>query len=302
MTTGLREPLTLALVINDRAGGLLAGANGLAGLHARLAAAGCEVRDVPDGALPARIRMAAEAAQAVVVAGGDGTIACAAGILAGTDRALGILPAGTMNLLAHDLGLPVGDLPAAAEVLTRGQVRRIDLGQVGDHAFTCACMLGTPARIGHHRERARRHGAGLGPWLRLARAAWRVLRRDRPRRMVLRVDGRATAVRTSSLTITVGALDDAAGRSFGRTVLDGGRLCAYVLQQRTAWGLLRLAWRLATGRVRDPALRRLDGQEIEVTAAAGALRVLIDGEEHLMPSPLSFSLRRRALAVIAPAA
>ena len=49
----------------------------------------------------------------LVIAGGDGTIACAAQQIVGTDVTLGILPFGTMNLLAVDLGIPVGNIAAA---------------------------------------------------------------------------------------------------------------------------------------------------------------------------------------------
>ncbi len=297
---------SFALVLNDRAGALLAAGtqDAAARLAGSLAASGLALHDVPHGTLVERIRAAAATADVVVVGGGDGSIACAAQCLAGSDRVLAILPAGTMNLLARDLRLPVGDLDAAAELLVSGAVRRIDLGEVAGQVFTCACMLGTPARIGHHRELARRRGSGPLAWLRVARAAWRAARRDRALHLILRIDGREMRVRTPSLTITVNALDDTTGRAFGRSVLDGGRLCAYVLARRRPWDLARLAWHLATGTVRDPALRRLDGQSIEVRArgAAGsaALRVLIDGEEHLLAPPLRFTLRAQVLGVIAP--
>ena len=58
--------------------------------------------------------------------GGDGTIAAAAQRLAGTGVPLGILPLGTMNLLARDLGLPTG-LEAAAAALAHGHARAVDV-------------------------------------------------------------------------------------------------------------------------------------------------------------------------------
>lgn len=66
------------------------------------------------------------------MAGGDGTVACAARVLAGGAMPLGILPSGTMNLLARDLAIPIGDLAAAVVCLAEGMPRAIDVGEVGD--------------------------------------------------------------------------------------------------------------------------------------------------------------------------
>ena len=112
--TALPHDTRLSLVLNEKAGALLAG-GGTPDLAARLEAGGAVTRLVPPGDLPARLRAAMQDADGVVVAGGDGTVACAAAALAGTGTPLGILPGGTMNLLACDLNLPIGDMEAAAE-------------------------------------------------------------------------------------------------------------------------------------------------------------------------------------------
>jgi diacylglycerol kinase family enzyme len=309
MTTDLQDKPAhtaarrLALVLNDKAGALLAGGDHADQLRARLEQAGVTLQEVADGTLPDRIEAAAASgADAIVVAGGDGTVACACQVVAGKNLTLGVVPAGTMNLLAKDLRLPIDDVKASADLLAAGTTRLIDAGQVGDTIFACACMLGAPARIGHHREVGRHRGNGLFAWLHVARAAWRALRRNRAHRLILRVDGTAHRVKTLSLTITVNALDDASGHAFGRTVLDGGTLCAYVVRRHSFWNLLRAAVRMTTGASKDPAVKRLDGSIIEVDSKyAAALRILIDGEEHLLPPPLRFTVRPRALRMIAPA-
>jgi YegS/Rv2252/BmrU family lipid kinase len=86
----------------------------------------------------------------VVGVGGDGLVVQVATVLAETRTALGIIPAGTGNLLAGNLKIP-RDNRAAVKTLLRGRERRIDLGSVKvdgtDHAFTVACGVGFDAEV-----------------------------------------------------------------------------------------------------------------------------------------------------------
>ena len=270
-------------------------------LAARLEAGGAATRQVPPGKLPARLRDALEDADAVVVAGGDGTVACAASALAGTGTPLGILPGGTMNLLACDLHLPIADLDAAADVILAGQTRDIDVGMIGEHVFLCACMLGEPARLGRHREQSRLHGR-VWRFVRMARAAARIVATPRRLRLTLTVDGVAHKLKTSALTITLNALEDGQGRMFGRAVLDGGQLVAYAVCRSSVFALVRSFVRMARGRPRDPALLVLEGEAMRIESGLGALHVLVDGEERLMTTPVDLTIRPRALRVFAPVA
>jgi diacylglycerol kinase family enzyme len=289
----------LALVLNEKAGALLADASVAETLRNGLAAAGVTLTEPPPGPLPGRLEEAARDADVVVVAGGDGTVACAAGVLAGTEVALGVVPCGTMNLLAKDLGLPTEDQAAAAAIIVAGHTRQIDLGLAGGRPFLCACMIGAPARLGRHREQARRLG-WFWQWPRIARAALFVLWRPRHRRLVLTVDGHAHKLRTQSLTITLGEVSDASGHLFGRSRLDSGVLCAYAVRRRSVLDLLRVGWRLARGQPRDPALSVYSGCAMTVQGRARVLHVMVDGEVQLMQSPVEFSLHPGALKVVAP--
>jgi diacylglycerol kinase family enzyme len=85
-------------------------------------------------------------AQVLFVCGGDGTVRAAAEALAGTQVALAVLPAGTGNVLALNLGLPL-DIPSGVRVATRGGRRRIDVGEVDGRRFTVAAGIGLDAQM-----------------------------------------------------------------------------------------------------------------------------------------------------------
>jgi hypothetical protein len=124
----------VAVVLNGNAEALLQRSGTQSELRSLLAEAGFQAEFISDeGSLPARVaraRAVRSGADAVIVAGGDGTIACAAQELAGGQIPLGILPFGTMNLLARDLNLPIGDIAAGIRIIAEGRVRRIDVGEV----------------------------------------------------------------------------------------------------------------------------------------------------------------------------
>ncbi len=97
------------------------------------------------------IRFAAEAAQqgarTVVAAGGDGTINLVANGIAGTGTRLGIIPVGTMNVFASELGLPVNNVAAAWDIVQHGTPRRIDLPVAGGRRFVQMAGVGLDAQV-----------------------------------------------------------------------------------------------------------------------------------------------------------
>lgn len=293
----------VAVVANGAAGALLADPQAEAAMAHQFSQSGLKAVFVPPdaGTLPERLAQArASGADAVVVAGGDGTIACAAAELLGTGTILGILPFGTMNLLAKDLGIPIGDTAGAIAVLTQGAVRAIDVGDVNGHIFLCASMLGLPAKLGRHRERGRKANP-LFAWTRFAIAAVRALLRGRQVRLHLRTDTGERVVRAQSISITVNPLDAASGRAFGRVKLDGGLFGLYVIARLRLRDLPRLAWRAVAGRIEaDKAVRESGARHLVIGAASRSLRVMNDGEARLLRPPLRYRIRSRALLVMAP--
>src|SRR5262245_24957550 len=105
-----------------------------------------EVRSVPGDELPARARAAVDARpDAVIAAGGDGTVSAVASALAGGETPLGVIPAGTLNHFAKDLGIPL-TLTEAVQTIAALHIERIDLGRVNDRIFLNNASLGVYAR------------------------------------------------------------------------------------------------------------------------------------------------------------
>jgi diacylglycerol kinase family enzyme len=309
MTFGIKADTRIAVVLNAASGAFLEGPNLAAALPDLLRGAGfmAEFIGPEAGTLPRRIELACAAgADMVVVAGGDGTIACAAQCLAGKGIVLGILPLGTMNVLAKDLEIPIGDVAAAVAVLRDGQVREIDAAEVNGRIYLCASMLGLPARLARYREAGRGKGSVYGLWLRFARAALRAFARYGAPRIALTVDGKTVDLRAAAIVITPNLLDDATGRRLGRDRLDAGRLGLYAVKHITLSSVLRLAARLVLRNIRhDPDLHGQSAGQVVVTRIGRrhrkAIRVMNDGEVMLMAPPLTYRILPRALRVMAPA-
>jgi diacylglycerol kinase family enzyme len=236
---------------------------------------------------------------AVIVAGGDGTIRSVAEYTAGSGVPLGVLPAGTMNLLARDLGIPE-ETEAAVDALLAAPVQMIDLARVNDQVFLCSSALAMMPHLGRIRERAR---GRIAPSLRLWARAIQVWRRYPRMRLTVVVDGQEHPVRTRAMVVSNNPLSPRPGPP-GRDRLDTGRLVVYLTQARTRWDLLGLAAKLPTGTwLTDRRLRTYEGESVQVhTSQLTMMSVMSDGEIVQLEVPLRYEIEPRALAVLAPGA
>lgn len=187
----------------------------------------------------------------VLASGGDGTItACATG-LAGTDVPLAIIPAGTGNLLARNLGLPM-DLEKAIHTALTGTDQQFDVGVANGRLFVAMAGLGLDAKMlsSTSESAKRRYG-----WLAYGMSALRHLR-DRPVRLSITADG-GPPVRRRATGIIVGNVGWLQG---GLPLLpdaepDDGRLDLVVLPARGWAGWLAFGLHLLTRRKTDQVFR-----------------------------------------------
>ncbi|GGC55651.1 diacylglycerol/lipid kinase family protein [Chelatococcus reniformis] len=292
----------VAVVINKSSGSLI-GTPLADRIAQHLAEAGVDATLVPDDRpLPARVEAAlAVGADAVVVGGGDGTIACAAQLLYGRDVALGIIPLGTMNLLAKDLGIPL-DPATACRALADGGVRQIDVGTVNGHVFLCNSVLGIPSRLARLRERERGRMGPAAYW-RLAVAGARAFGRYPSLRIAIDMGDGPRRVRTWALAVASNDYDEGVGQIMSRSKLDDGELAVYVTGPFGIWRIMRLALGMAIGNWRKtPGLERYRTAGLSVHSRRSSLRLMNDGEILRLPPPLEYRIRQRALSVIVPRA
>ena len=133
-----------------------------------------------------------EHSQPVVAGGGDGTVNAVAGALVGADTALGVLPMGTLNHFAKDVGIPLG-LEAAVRNIFTGQINKVDVGEVNGRVFVNNSGIGLYPRIVRQREEQQRRG--YAKWAAFLLAVASVLRRYSPVRVKLSVDETETLAR-----------------------------------------------------------------------------------------------------------
>jgi YegS/Rv2252/BmrU family lipid kinase len=158
--------MTRALVIGRRRPGRRIG-RAVRETQQQLEAAGWKVEGRVVGRKSALRGHAADAAKAgvdvVVAVGGDGAVLQVVNAIAETSVALGIIPLGTGNLLAGNLGIPK-PLEEAVKVLLEGHHRRIDLGRVSvdgtDHYFSVACGIGFDALVMEKTDTAEKRRVG----------------------------------------------------------------------------------------------------------------------------------------------
>jgi len=252
--------------------------------------------EIPDAAKAA----VTHGAELVVAGGGDGTISCVAGALAGTGAKLGILPLGTLNHFARDLGLPL-DLAESAQVIANGTPRAVDIAEVNGRLFVNNSAIGLyPLMILDRDSQQRR----LGRSKRLAMivASFRTLVRFHHRRLTLTVnDERAGRIDTPLLFVGNNDYRVDIGAPGRRESLDDGELCVFVLRKKTARGLIGATIRALLDRSRDDDMVRIEGVErLRVASKRSHLAVSLDGETAIMDTPLDYRIRPKALQVLAP--
>jgi diacylglycerol kinase family enzyme len=296
--------MTAVSILLNRDGGALSADPKLADRVAEaLSSAGVdvEVELLSGGECAVRSRAIAERGDPLlVVGGGDGTIAAAASAVVGTDTLLGILPLGTLNHFARDLGIPA-DLDEAAKLIAAAKGRRVDVGEMNDRIFINNSAIGLYPLMVLDRDLQQKR---LGRSKRLAMivASLRTLWRFGRRRLTLTInEGQKALVDTPLLFVGNNEYRIDLGAPGQRESLDDGQLCVYVMRKKTRRGLVAASLRALIGRSRPDDMVRIEGVErLRVASARSQLAVSLDGEVVRAQPPLEYRIRKQALRVIAP--
>lgn len=229
----------------------------------------------------------------VVVGAGDGTVSYAASVLANTDVTLGVLPLGTMNLLAYDIGLP-RDLMGALEALHDAKPMRVDLGTLNGRAFHSVSGVGFFSQMAMAREQMRDRGRAFGWFMALGRAIFRSGRLS----LEVEVAGAREPIDAYAALVTVNAFD---ASGWHRSRLDGGQLEVLVAEDRGTLAKLRTgaevvvdAWRGA------PGIHAFSARRVTIHARRRRAWVATDGEVTRESLPLRYAVAPAALSLLVP--
>lgn len=261
--------------------------------------------DIHEPATPAetaqRVRAAIDArVDAVVAAGGDGTVSAVASALAGGPTPLGVLPIGTLNHFAKDLGLPL-DLPSAVDTIAAGRIRHVDVGRLSDRIFLNNASIGVYPSIVERRERLRQ--LGRGKWTAFVKATIEVLSDDEEVSIRLESETARVVARTPFLFVGNNEYKVEGLHLAERTRVDGGSLYAYFAPPVRTRDLPKLLVQALLGHARQRhAIQSISAGELWVeTPWNRVLKVACDGEVVTLQAPLHFQIWPGALNVIVPA-
>ncbi|MBL8447121.1 MAG: diacylglycerol kinase [Zoogloeaceae bacterium] len=255
--------------------------------------------------LPGLARRAAERGPCILAAaGGDGTLNAVAEVAREKNLPLGIIPLGTFNYFARDLGIPE-DPAGAARVLTEGQPRRVAAGFANGRIFLNNASFGLYRRLIEERETHKRR-FGRRRLVALFSALATLLQRHRVYHLHLEVNGEPVAFSTLSVFFGRNALqleqlglDEALCVARGELAVlaprEVGRLRMLGLMLQGALGQLETAADLRQGCARRVEIKRLGG-------GGQRIKVAIDGEVAECRLPLVVESIPEALWMMVPTA
>ncbi len=238
-----------------------------------------------------------EGFEVIVAGGGDGTVSTVASELVGSDAALGVLPLGTLNHFAHDLGVPL-DIDDAVALVCSGTVTTVDVGSVNGHTFINNSSLGLYPDQVMLRQRWRKR---IGKWLALVVASFAVLVRFPSLRITAEFNGKRISRRCPLVLISNNEYMFEPGKLTSRKRLDEGLLGVYLLNDVSRGGLLRITLHSLVYKLEDETnFESHKAAEAVIKVRRRRVRVALDGEVYKLAPPLVYRSIPGGLKVIAP--
>ncbi|MFD1746506.1 diacylglycerol/lipid kinase family protein [Rhizobium helianthi] len=235
--------------------------------------------------------VAESGAEGLIAGGGDGTISAAAGIAWRSGLVLGIVPAGTMNLFARSLKLPL-DIWQVLDVLAKGHVENVDIASANGRSFVHQFSAGLHARMVRYRNQMS-FASRLGKIRASTRAALGVMFNPPVFEVEFNAEGQRGLRKVSAISVS--------NNEFGRDALlyadsvNGGHLGFYTADPLTPAGVAKLTLDILRGRLKEnEAVNAMMVTEVELhfPKRRHDVRCVIDGE--LLPMDRDVSLRVHA--------
>jgi diacylglycerol kinase family enzyme len=238
-----------------------------------------------------------DGSDAVLAAGGDGTISAAASVLQGTGKPLAVLPGGNMNLYARTLGIPL-EVNAAVRALAAGSVAKADVAFANDRCFIHEFSLGLHPEMIELRDQ-QKFGSRVGKFVGSLRSLTGILMRPPRVRVWVSDDGGGQRpILTPLLAVSSNPYGD--GHLPYADRIDEGVLGVYVARTVRSSELAALTALMALGNWDErPNLDFRTAQDVRLTRR-GRIKAAIDGELVHMKSPINIRIEPAALSVIVP--
>lgn len=267
-----------------------------------IASAGFELDAIEPAQMEARLKEAIDGdTRRILVAGGDGTIATAASLVAQTDVELAILPGGTLNHFARDHNIPT-DLGEAARVAGEGRVIGADIGYVNDCVFLNTSSIGAYVTFVRDREDLEKR---FGYTIASAFAFVRTLGQLRTFTVTVEIEGKKKTFRCSMVFIGVGERELKVP-TLGSRVKDGKRgLHLMIVRGRQKARLFAVALAGLTRGTKEaeklPEFEEIIVDSCRIDLNRSRTTVGLDGELKRLQTPLDYRIARDAISlVVAP--
>ena len=259
----------------------------------------CDIVSVrsPSNVIEASRRAAKSSYDIVIAAGGDGTINAVASELVGTGKPLGVLPLGTFNYFAREMGIPT-DLEEAFRTCFEGETRSVTVGEVNGQVFLNNASIGLyPIILAVREQTYRRWGRSrlLAYWSVLVA----LLRLRLNMQLTITSDGKRQTIRTPLLFVARNATQLEEFRVPGVRCVNEDGFSVYALRSIGRLGLIRVVWHALTAKLEpqyDFDMVCTSAMRVESRRMLRA--VAFDGERVKMLAPIEFRVRQAALSVL----
>lgn len=235
----------------------------------------------------------------LLAGGGDGTISAAAATAFRRHVPLAVLPAGTMNLFARSIGLPL-DLYAALQAVAGGEIMAADIGTANDQPFVHQFSVGIHARLVRIREGLVYHSR-LGKLLASARAIVVAVLRPPLFEVDIASGGKVERLRASGVTISNNPFEE--GHIPHAGGLDGGLLGVYIAEPMSSWAMARLCLSVLRGHWKEnPQLREqaVEAVTLRFPRRKRQAQAVIDGELVRLEREVVLRIHPGGLDVVVP--
>jgi len=235
---------------------------------------------------------------AIAAAGGDGTVNGVASLLVGNKLPLGILPLGTLNHFAKDLGIPL-NLEEAAAVIAAGKTKKIDVGVVNDEFFVNNSSIGIYPKIVKHRDSKK--DKLNSKWIAMGDAFISTFSRFPVSHIKITTETKSIKCVTPFVFVGNNEYETDIFSLGKRQELNRGCLNLYYPVVSSRFSMIRFFFHALINTLEQQKDFNIEKvREVKIETRKKYVDVSVDGEVINMPSPLHYSIKPGALTVIAP--